>query len=530
MLQLQRNASDLRTNASNEETFGGESCEDSRERISKLERQAALMMEQSESLNWTKTVFADISSSVMPPTNEFDELNELARHLKLKAVSVFPNLLLWYVCMPEFLMLTVRLGIQELWEVLCMAKEHIQAESSQSLRDVNLIKMTTLSKHMREIIDRARSSQRDSSDALVLGQLVSLQQTLEALGPIVHDLRNSCMAERHWTKLERKMETNLSVLGVVTTPDQDPSDESGSDKQRLELPLRHLLAVNVVAHATNIRHVSEEATAEAAISESFESVWRTWEVKEIPVDQQKDRDGRDTFCVGDCGDLIALMEESEVLLRVMDFSSYARVIQERLTKLLGDLSLTKETTELLQTCQQRWDHTQQLLSADFVRSFPDQSKLLQKHDTAWRAFMASLSKRPLCLTFGVSAENRQLLLEIVRGFDIAAKALAEHLEVSKCTLQLLRWMRRLTVFSAIMMLEKMKRQVFPAFFRLSNAELATLLAKSRDVHDIQPYLHQCFDNVGSIVFGTRDSFQDILSVSACYRTDASLSLTNTPSA
>lgn len=99
MLQLQRSASNLRTSANNEEAFGSESCEDSRDRISKLERQAALMMEQSESLNWTKTVFADISSSVMPPTSEFDELNELALHLKLKAVSLFPNLLRLYVCM-----------------------------------------------------------------------------------------------------------------------------------------------------------------------------------------------------------------------------------------------------------------------------------------------------------------------------------------------------------------------------------------------------------------------------------------------
>lgn len=59
----------------------------------------------------------------------------------------------------------------------------------------------------------------------------------------------------------------------------------------------------------------------------------------------------------------------------------------------------------------------------------------------------------------------------------------------------------------------MKREVFPAFFRLSNTELATLLSRSRDVHDIQPYLYQCFDNVGRIVFGARESFQDIHSVS-----------------
>lgn len=55
--------------------------------------------------------------------------------------------------------------------------------------------------------------------------------------------------------------------------------------------------------------------------------------------------------------------------------------------------------------------------------------------------MTNLSKRPLCLTFGVSAENRQLLLEIVKGFDIAAKALAEHLEVTN---QLPRLVRRHT--------------------------------------------------------------------------------------
>lgn len=197
----------------------------------------------------------------------------------------------------------------------------------------------------------------------MLGRLVTSQRTFEALGPIVRDLRNPFMEERHWTKLERKMESSLCVTDSNAAPDQGLQTEPDGKKQRLDLSLSHLLAVEAVAHATSIRHVSEEATAEAAISESFESVWRTWEVKEIPTDQRKDRDGRDTFCVGDCGDLIALMEESEVLLRVMDFSSYARVIQERLTKLLADLTLTKDSTELLQTCQQRWDHTQQLLSS-----------------------------------------------------------------------------------------------------------------------------------------------------------------------
>lgn len=50
------------------------------------------MVEQSKSLAWTKCVFADISSSVMPPAGEFDELNELAAYLKLKVVRVINQL------------------------------------------------------------------------------------------------------------------------------------------------------------------------------------------------------------------------------------------------------------------------------------------------------------------------------------------------------------------------------------------------------------------------------------------------------
>lgn len=61
-------------------------------------------------------------------------------------------------------------------------------------------------------------------------------------------------------------------------------------------------------------------------------------------------------------------------------------------------------------------------------------------------------------------------------------------------------------------LEQIKRQVFPAFFQLSDLELATLLSKCRDVGCIPSFLYQCFDNVGRIVFGVRDGFQDILQV------------------
>jgi hypothetical protein len=61
---------------------------------------------------------------------------------------------------------------------------------------------------------------------------------------------------------------------------------------------------------------------------------------------------------------------------------------------------------------------------------------------------------------------------------------------------------------------QIKRQVFPAFFQLSDLELATLLSKCRDVSCISSFLFQCFDNVGRIVFGSRNAFQDVLQVTS----------------
>lgn len=312
---------------------------------------------------------------------------------------------------------------------MCEADEHMQSASAQTLREVDLSKMATLSEKIRAVVVRARGSE---TDMLVLERLEKAQHLLEALGPIVRDLRNPALKERHWTKLERKLESSLRIpepTAKSETHANVSTINADADAHRLDLLIRDLLKINVVNHGTNIRQVSEEATAEAAVSESFDNVWKTWESKELPIEQRKDRDGRDAASMGDGAELVSLMEESEVLLRVMDFSSYARAVQDRLVKLLGDLALTKTAIELLETCQTRWDYIQQLVSADFVRSFPDQAKLLQKHDTSWRGFMLALTQRPLCLPFGSSVENRQILQEIIMGFDIAVKALAEHLEV-----------------------------------------------------------------------------------------------------
>ncbi|KAH7492670.1 Dynein axonemal heavy chain 6 [Phytophthora ramorum] len=467
--KLERRTSWLQSTTSGQEVAAQSStCQDARDSAAKLYHEATEMQQEASRLTRIQRVFEEASNDLRPPSTTFEGLNALAVELKLKS---------------------------ELWEAVCEADEHLEACSTDTIRSVDLDTMGVVASRVDRVVENIRQCSAQVVGAFELDRLEKLQATLHGLAPVIRDLRNPHLAERHWSKLEHKMQCSLVSIVVETAANSEvPATLDSTDStetlvsNRLDLQVQQLLDANAVAYGTTIRHVSEEASAEAAMAGSFLSVVRTWEAQEIPVESKKDRDGRDVFCIGDCIELTSLIEESQVLLRVMDLSTYSLVVQERLPKMLHDLEHTKESLELLQMCQRKWDYTQRLVSIDFARTFPEQAKQLQKYDGAWRSLTLGLYNRSLCLPFGVSPEHRQALKGILEGFEAAAKTLADHLLI--------------------------KRQVFPAFFKLSDLELATLLSKCRDVGYIPSFLFQCFDNVGQIVFGTRDAFQDILQVTS----------------
>lgn len=379
-----------------------------------LEAESHRLTAQATQLVWVQTVLADASSNTRAPTNEFTELQAVVTDVTHK---------------------------RELWDAVCRAEDYLASRACTTLRDMDVSEMKAIVAQTSAVIAQL---QRRGVQIPALRRLEDAKNVVEGLTPVIRDLRNEHLEERHWTKLEHRLQCAFTMTVAVPEEELAAATEHtlGSDDHSatvdtpthrevkyLDLPLQHLLDIQVVTRATAIHQVSEEATAEAAIAKAFESVQRTWETKEIPTSPKKDRDGREAHCLGDSHELLALLEESEVLLRVMDFSSYARTIQTRLTRLVSDLLHAKDAIELLQVAQQKWEYVQRLTSADYLRSFPDQAKTLQKHDAAWRALMETLAKRPLCVPFGVSADNRHSLQVIIEGFETVTKSLADHLEV-----------------------------------------------------------------------------------------------------
>ncbi|TMW64648.1 hypothetical protein Poli38472_011528 [Pythium oligandrum] len=455
-------------NSSSEATMNAteSASRDARELAYALEKHAETLTATSAQLIWAQHVFAEFSHGSRAPAEEFIGLQTLSHELKLK---------------------------NELWEAVNDAEAYLESKRDETLRDINLSHLQDLLQKVEGVMKKI---QQTNLHVPTLKRLENCKTVLEGLSPVIRDLRNEHMEERHWTKLENKMNQSFVRVVSVEQDEEDPSEEIDEAAPRvttkevkyLDLPFRHLIEVEAVNHAALIHQVSEEATAEAAITKSFQSVIQTWDTREIPTSPKKDREGRDAVCLGDCSEIMTLLEESEVLLRVVDSSSYARVIQGRLSKMLNDLGYTKETMDLLMACQQKWDHLQRLLSVDFFRHFSDQTKTFQHNDAVWKSIMDGIGKKPLCLQFGTNADARQLLQTTLLGFEAVSRCVDQHLET--------------------------KRQAFPAFFKLSNLELASIVSKTRDVNNIQQFLYQCFDNVARINFGTREACQDVLSITS----------------
>lgn len=380
ILTLQANAKDPMIN----------SIESSASQASTLayqfEQESVRLTTTASELVWVHHIFTEFSPSRLPST-QFDILESLTSDIKLK---------------------------NQVWEAVYDAESFLEENRDETLRGMDLTQLQAIVYKMHVLMERV-----GTHDALVMKRLEHSKQRLEGLYSVIRDVRNQEMDERHWIKLEHKMQCQF----IRHVEDQIV--------QHLELPLSHLLEIDAISHASVIHQVSEEATAEAAIAKSFDQVLQTWETREIPLTSLKDRDGRETNSIGDCSELVTLLEESEVLLRVMECSTFARVIQTKLTKLLTDLSHTQTSIELLGIGQQQWTSLQRLISTDILRSFPDAAKLYQQSEIQWRMIIDGLIKKPLCFPFGTSIEYRNTLEMILHGFEAILKCLDHHFEV--CT-------------------------------------------------------------------------------------------------
>ncbi|KAG7313007.1 hypothetical protein JYU34_000084 [Plutella xylostella] len=274
--------------------------------------------------------------------------------------------------------------------------------------------------------------------------------------PVMSYLRDPALKARHWVLIEEILSTNL------------PADEA--------LSLRRLQELGAFQRADLIEQVAGRAGGEARLEALLKKVEEMWASLEFPVVQHKD--ARDVYILGGLEEIQACVDESNIHVSTILSSRNCGPIRSRVEEWARNLELFSKTVEEWSQCQQTWIYLEVIFSApDMQRQLPNETRLFSMVDKSFKDIMRKVAKMPLAMP---AATQPQLYSTLLRNNEMLE-------QISKCLEAYL----------------ETKRAAFPRFYFLSNDELLSILAQTRNPHAVQPHLRKCFDAISKLEFGVK---------------------------
>ena len=129
----------------------------------------------------------------------------------------------------------------------------------------------------------------------------------KGLVPVVVALRNDALKEHHWTQIEEVIHQEIDRGENFT--------------------LGYLLELHVNEYREQIETVSTAATQEGVLEEMLAKVEGAWKNLEFTVNMYKEQ--KDVFILGGMDDVLAVLEETQVLVQTILGSRFVGPMQKR---------------------------------------------------------------------------------------------------------------------------------------------------------------------------------------------------------
>ncbi|KAJ7549737.1 hypothetical protein O6H91_07G065800 [Diphasiastrum complanatum] len=279
----------------------------------------------------------------------------------------------------------------------------------------------------------------------VVGCLRNMVDEFRLTLPVIQNLRNKALKDRHWKKIEveigHKLERNVTFT------------------------LGRLLELKVMDYKGAIGNISNEATQEASLEELLQKVQNKWTTIELAVKPYKDI--KDVYVLGGVDDVIAALEDSMVTMSTVTSSRYVAGIRTEVEKLENQLKHFGQVLDEWLECQKQWMYLESIFSApDIQRQLPNESKAFNAVDKQFKEIMKRTHDRPNALQAGSAHNIFETFQKSNETLEKIQKNLEDYLET--------------------------KRMAFPRFYFLSNDELLEILAQTRNVQAVQAHMSKCF--------------------------------------
>ncbi|KAM4590913.1 dynein axonemal heavy chain 10 isoform 1-T1 [Odontesthes bonariensis] len=271
--------------------------------------------------------------------------------------------------------------------------------------------------------------------------------------PLLLDLKNEALRDRHWKELMERTGTSFEV---------DPDS----------FTLENMFSIELYKYANVIGDIVTSAVKELSIEKGVKGVIETWENIKFSV-QPYFRSTQERISILGAMDEVLLNVDNDVMnLQSMGGSRFVGPFLGTIQQLEKELSLISESIEVWLLVQRKWMYLESIFSGGDIRSqLPEEAKKFDNINKKFKEIMNGTVRDPNIKRCCLVPMRLTDLQTLSNGLEKCQKSLNHYLDS--------------------------KRNAFPRFFFISDDELLSILGSSNPAC-VQEHMIKMYDNIASL--------------------------------
>ncbi|XP_064889438.1 dynein axonemal heavy chain 10 isoform X2 [Columba livia] len=273
--------------------------------------------------------------------------------------------------------------------------------------------------------------------------------------PLLLDLKNEALRERHWQELMERTGTRFEMTTETFT-------------------LENMFAMELHRHSDVISEIVGNAVKEINIEKSVKEITETWEQLKFTVQTYFKGTVQRGFILGSVDEILDTLDDNNVNLQSILGSRFVGPFRSTVYRWEKTLSLIGEVIEIWMVVQRKWMYLESIfIGGDIRTQLPEEAKVFDGIDRMFKEIMDETVKDP---TIKKCCEAPNRLSDFRHINDV----------LEKCQKSLNDYLDS-------------KRNAFPRFFFISDDELLSILGSTNPLC-VQEHMIKMYDNIASLRF------------------------------
>ncbi|XP_019908369.3 dynein heavy chain 10, axonemal [Esox lucius] len=341
-------------------------------------------------------------------------------------------------------------GLRQIYEIY-KSQKAAKMEWSQTLW-VNL-NIQLLQEGMVSFINSLRKLPKDVRALPVAFFLEGRMKEFRESLPLLLDLKNEALRDRHWKELMERTNTSFDM-----NPDT--------------FTLENMFAMELNKYGSVVSEIVTSAVKELSIEKAMKELVDTWENMKFSVQRYFKGTQERGSILGAVDEILQNLDDNAMNLQSMAGSRFVGPFLSTVQQWEKNLSLISEVIEVWMLVQRKWMYLESIFIGGDIRSqLPEEAKKFDSIDKMFKKIMTDTVKDPGIKRCCLVPNRLTDLQNLSDGLERCQKSLNDYLDS--------------------------KRNAFPRFFFISDDELLSILGSS-DPACVQEHMIKMYDNIASL--------------------------------